>query len=55
MTHHPHGYRTLFKTINMQTGEIIDGVPVYVAPTKVHWKVGMVHGIPRSVYCPGEG
>ena len=39
----PSGYRATFKTINIDTGEIIDGIPVYVAP-KVRWKEGWFMG-----------
>jgi hypothetical protein len=32
----------------MQTGEIIDGVSIYVAPTKVHWKEGWFMGFQEA-------
>jgi len=37
------GYKAEFRTVNMITGEIIEGIPVYVAP-KVHWKEGWFMG-----------
>lgn len=37
------GYKAEFKTINTTTGEIVEGIPVYVTP-KVHWKEGWFMG-----------
>lgn len=49
----PSGYRATFKTINTQTGEIIDGIPVYVAP-KVRWKEGWFMGFQEAFIALAE-
>lgn len=42
-----NGYKSTFKTINTATGEIIDGIPVYVAP-KIHLKEGWFMGFQEA-------
>ena len=41
------GYKSNFRTIDMATGELIEGIPVYVAP-KVHLEEGWFMGFQEA-------
>jgi len=47
------GYKARFITVNQETGEIIDGTPVYVAP-KIRWKEGWFMGFQEAFIALAE-